>query len=297
MTNVSDQGSGTLLDQPALARLAALVGSRAVSATIVESGQNNRVLDFGDRIVRLPRHAEAVAALRREAGLLGRIRPALPIAVPDVRIIESEIGTVAVHDRLPGEAFHSLGGFVGEDRRRLAHDLASFLCSLHGLPAGVVADGRREDTWQELSQRLAADVLPLLSPTARTAVDAAFHGFAARVGDLPVAVIHGDFGTGNILAARRRVTGVIDFAGCGLGDPAYDFASLAAGLGDAFLGAMEPLYPGLSAMRDRIAFYRGTFPLLDILFGLDHGDDDTLADGVAGAERHFAGPAPAQRRT
>ncbi|WP_437359194.1 phosphotransferase family protein [Inquilinus limosus] len=226
------------------------------------------------------------------------MRPALPIAVPDVRIVESEIGTVAVHDRLPGEAFHSLGGFVGEDRRRLAHDLASFLCSLHGLPAGVVADGRREDTWQELSQRLAADVLPLLSPTtARTAVDAAFHGFAARVGDLPVAVIHGDFGTGNILAARRRVTGVIDFAGCGLGDPAYDFASLAAGLGDAFLGAMEPLYPGLSAMRDRIAFYRGTFPLLDILFGLDHGDDDTLADGVAGAERHFAGPAPAQRRT
>ncbi|WP_437359081.1 hypothetical protein [Inquilinus limosus] len=70
MTNVSDQGSGTLLDQPALARPAALVGSRAVSATIVESGQNNRVLDFGDRIVRLPRHAEAVAALRREAGLL-----------------------------------------------------------------------------------------------------------------------------------------------------------------------------------------------------------------------------------
>jgi aminoglycoside 2''-phosphotransferase len=259
-----------------------------MSATIVEAGQNNRVLDFGDRIVRIPRHAEAEAALRREAGLLSRLRPALPIAVPDVRIVESKVGAIAVHDRLPGEAFPSLDGFGEKGRDRLARDLASFLRSLHGLSVGMIADGRHEDTWRELSERLPADVLPRLSPAARAAVDTAFHRFAEQAGDLPVAVIHGDFGTGNILADSNRVTGVIDFAGCGLGDPAYDLASLAAGLGDGFLRMLEPLYPGLPAMRERIAFYRGTFPLLDILFGLDHQDDETLADGVAGAERHFA---------
>ncbi len=271
-----------------LAGLAALIGSRSAAATVVEAGQNNQVLDFGDRIVRIPRHAGAEAALRREAGLLGRLRPALPIAIPEVQIVESGIGTIAVHDRLPGEPFESLDRFGEADRERLARDLASFLRALHGLPAGTIADGHREDTWQELAARLPADVLPRLSPGVRTTVDTAFRRFAEHAGELPVAVIHGDFGTGNILADRSRITGVIDFAGCGLGDPAYDFASLAAGLGDEVLRRLRPLCPGLPAMAGRIAFYRGTFPLLDILFGLDHGDDAALGDGVAGAERHFA---------
>lgn len=271
-----------------LAGLAALIGSRSVSATVIEAGQNNRVLDFGDRIIRVPRHAGAEAALRREAGLLGRLRPDLPVAIPDVRIVESGIGVIAVHDRLPGEPFQSLDGFGEADRQRLARDLASFLRALHSLPAETIADGRREDTWQELADRLPADVLPRLSPGARSAVGAAFRRFAERAEDLPTAVIHGDFGTGNILAERGRVTGVIDFAGCGLGDPAYDLASLAAGLGDSFVSRLQPHYPDLPAMAGRIAFYRGTFPLLDMLFGLDHGDEATLADGIAGAERHFA---------
>jgi len=270
------------------ARLAALIGSRSTVATVVEDGQNNRVLDFGDRIVRIPRHAGAEVALRREAELLGRLRPALPIAIPDIRIVESETGPVAVHDRLPGEAFRSLDGFGEAEREQLARDLAAFLRALHGLPATVIADGHREDTWRELAARLPADVLPRLAPATRSAVDAAFRRFAERADDLPEAVIHGDFGTGNILAEGGRVTGVIDFAGCGLGDPAYDLASLAAGLGDGFLLRLQPHCPGLPAMAERIAFYRGTFPLLDILFGLDHRDEETLADGIAGAERHFA---------
>ncbi|ATU95339.1 hypothetical protein [Phyllobacterium zundukense] len=34
-----------------------------------------------------------------------------------------------------------------------------------------------------------------------------------------------------------------------------------------------------------ISFYHGTFPLLDILFGLDDGDEAALTDGITGAER------------
>ncbi|WP_343712340.1 hypothetical protein [Inquilinus sp.] len=41
------------------ARLAALIGSRSVATAVIEAGQNSRVLDFGDRIVRIPRHAGA----------------------------------------------------------------------------------------------------------------------------------------------------------------------------------------------------------------------------------------------
>ncbi|MGH0223151.1 phosphotransferase family protein [Sinorhizobium meliloti] len=272
----------------AIARLAALIGAQSTDVRVVEAGQNNRVLDFGDRIVRIPRHAQAEAALWREAELLGRLRPALPITVPDVTVVESEFGPIAVHDRLPGEPFYSLDGFDDCDRERLVRDLGSFLRRLHELPSTKVLDGHLEDSWQELADRLPCDVLPRLSPATRAAVDAAFCRFTEQAGNLPVAAIHGDFGTGNILADRNRVTGVIDFAGCGLGDPAYDIASLGAGLGNCFLSQLQPHYPGLPAMAERISFYQGTFPLMDILFGLDHGNEAAIADGIAGAERLFA---------
>jgi aminoglycoside 2''-phosphotransferase len=271
-----------------LASIAALIGSRSADAIVIESGQNSRILDFGDLIVRIPRHAEAEAALRREAGLLSRVRPALPIAVPDIRIVYSEVGLIAIHPRLAGEPFHSLDGFSDDDQDQMARDLVSFLQTLHALPLTIVGDGQREDGWRELADRLKSDVLPRLSPTTGTVIDGAFRRFAEQAADVPAAVIHGDFGTGNILATDNRVTGVIDFAGCSIGDPAYDLASLSAGLGDRFLSQMQPHYPGLAAMAERIHFYRLTFPLLDILFGLDHGSEATLTEGIAGAERLFA---------
>ena len=268
------------------ARLAALIGSSAADATLVETGQNNRVLDFGDRIVRIPRHAGAETMLRREASLLGRLAPLLPLAVPHVRVLDSEIGPIAVHDRLPGEPFYSLDSFA--DGEPVVGELAGFLCSLHGLDTAIVADGQREESWREIADRLPSDILPRLSPSIRPAVAAAFQRFAEQVQALPLRVIHGDFGTGNLLAAHGRVSGVIDFAGCGLGDPAYDIASLVAGLGDGLLPRLHPYYSDLGAMTERIGFHRATFPLLDILFGLDHDDPAVLADGIAGAERRFA---------
>lgn len=269
-----------------LTRIADLIGSDAAGVKVIETGQNSRVLDFGAQIVRIPRHPEVEAALRREALLLARLGPLLPIAVPQVRILDSEFGPVAVHDRLAGEPFYSLDDFA--DAGRLTQDLASFLRSLHGLDTGLVADGQREDGWREIADRLPGGLLPMLSVSIRPAVESTFRRFAEQADALPLRIIHGDFGTGNILAAHDRVTGVIDFAGCGLGDPAYDLASLVAGLGDALLPRLLPHYPELAAMTGRIAFYRACFPLLDMLFGLDHDDPAALADGIAGAERAFA---------
>ncbi|MDH4987983.1 hypothetical protein QEZ47_21175 [Aminobacter anthyllidis] len=81
-------------------------------------------------------------------------------------------------------------------------------------------------------------------------------------------------------ARTGKLSAVIDFAGCGEGDPAYDLASLSAGLGDEFLALMAPQYPGIAVIRDRITFYRSTFPLLDVLFGVDHGDSAALEAGL-----------------
>ncbi|MGF6178706.1 hypothetical protein [Ensifer sp. 4252] len=64
------------------------------------------------------------------------------------------------------------------------------------------------------------------------------------------------------------------------GRAAHDLASLSAGLGEDFLALIRPHYPGIDTMQGRIRFYRSAFPLLDVLFGLEHGDDSALTAGL-----------------
>jgi aminoglycoside 2''-phosphotransferase len=270
--------------QPTVQEIAAaLHAPDMVSATIIDSGQNNRVLDTGRHLVRVPRHDEARSDLVREAAILAVLAPRLPLPVPAPQLRAVGTHVVAVHRKLPGEPLLSLDGMTEAQKQELARDLALFLRALHAipvalLPAETVADPMAE--WHALRDKVEAKALPLLPADTSTSIRDRFDRFLAQALVTPRRIIHGDFGTGNILVADGKVSGVIDFAGCGIGDPAYDFASLSAGLGGDFLALMAPRYPGIAAMSDRITFYRSTFPLLDMLFGVDHGDAAALEAGL-----------------
>jgi aminoglycoside 2''-phosphotransferase len=94
---------------------------------------------------------------------------------------------------------------------------------------------------------------------------------------------HSDFGPSNILfdSEMQRVSGVIDFGGAGLGDPAYDFAGLLSGYGEGFVELCTHAYPEVEGFMGRIRFYQGTFALLEALFGIENGDEEALAAGLA----------------
>jgi len=254
-----------------------------LSATVIDSGQNNRILDTGKFIVRIPRHDEARRDLAREADVLAALAPMLPVPVPTPELRTVGAHVVAVHRKLPGQPLHSLDGMDEAQKQDLARDLALFLRALHALPGDFLPDAASTDPmaeWRDLLSQVEAKALPLLPAAVGNSIRDSFIRFLGRAPDAPRTITHGDFGTGNILIDNGKVSGVIDFAGCGVGDPAYDLASLSAGLGDDVLALMPPHYPGIAAMRDRIAFYRGTFPLLDVLFGVDHGDAHALEAGL-----------------
>ncbi|WP_439502490.1 phosphotransferase family protein [Aminobacter ciceronei] len=254
-----------------------------LSATVIDSGQNNRIFDTGKVIVRIPRHDEARRDLAREADVLAVLAPMLPVPVPAPELRNVGAYVVAVHRKLPGEPLLSLDGMTAAQAQELARDLALFLCALHALPQDMLRDAALADPmaeWRDLLERLEAKALPLLPAAVANSIRNSFIRFLGRVPDAPRTITHGDFGTGNILVDKGRVSGVIDFAGCGAGDPAYDLASLSAGLGDDVLALMAPHYSGIAGMRDRITFYRSTFPLLDVLFGVDHGDAVALDAGL-----------------
>ncbi|CAN7672447.1 aminoglycoside phosphotransferase family protein [Aminobacter sp. LjRoot7] len=270
--------------QPTTREIAeALHRPELLSATVIDSGQNNRVLDTGKLIVRIPRHDEARSELIREAAGLAVLAPSLPLPVPVPEVRNVGAFVVAVHRKLPGEPLLSLDGMDVAQKQELARELALFLRALHALPHDVLPAAAPTDPmaeWRDLLGQLEAKALPLLPAAVGKTIRDNFALFIGRAPAAPRTITHGDFGTGNILLDNGKVSGIIDFAGCGEGDPAYDLASLSAGLGDEFLALMAPHYPGIAAMRDRITFYRSTFPLLDILFGVDHGDADALEAGL-----------------
>ncbi len=96
------------------------------------------------------------------------------------------------------------------------------------------------------------------------------------------ALIHGDFGTANLLfdPARERISGVIDFDGVCIGDPATDVAALMS-YGEDFIGRFAREYGCSRAMLARADLYRGTFALQEALFGVEHDDPDAFTDGIA----------------
>ena len=251
----------------------ALHAPEMLSAMIIDSGQNNFVIDTGDLIVRVPRHDEARHDLAREAGILAVLAPRLPLPVPTPQLRTVGAHVVAVHCKLPGQPLLSLDGMTDTQKLELAGELALFLQALHAIPVGLLPAETAADPmaeWRALRDQLEAKALPLLPAAVGNSIRARFDRFVGQALVTPRTITHGDFGTGNILVDNGKVSGIIDFAGCGIGDPAYDLASLSAGLGDEFLALMAP--PGIAAMAERINFYRSTFPLLDMLFGIDHGD-------------------------
>ncbi len=51
-------------------------------------------------------------------------------------------------------------------------------------------------------------------------------------------------------------------------------------LGPAILEYVAAAYPGAEDVRDRIAFYKGTFALQDALFGLENDDEAAFRAGM-----------------
>ncbi len=253
------------------------------SPKVVSAGQNNLVLDFGETIVRLPYYPSGVRELAREAEVLAVLRPHLPPLVPVLELLDIGGHVVSMHHKLAGEPMTEPGVLPREDQKTLARDLATFLVALHALPASLLPGAEAVDPlaeWHELLRQCEQHAFPLLPADLAADLRKRFTAFLEDPGLSARTIIHGDFGAGNILVHDGRLSGVIDFAGCGIGDPAYDFASLAAGFGDGFLALVERHAPISTPMRERMAFYRCTFPLLDVLFGVEQGDDEALQAGL-----------------
>jgi aminoglycoside phosphotransferase (APT) family kinase protein len=192
------------------------------------TGTDNAIYRLGRNMaVRLPRRPAAATQVEKEQEWLPRLAPKLPFAIPIPLAKGKPAGGYpwawSVCRWLVGESPEpdGLADPVG-----LANDLARFILALRAVdPAGGPVPGlhnfgrgeplTRRDRITRRSIAALKDEIDVGAVTAAWDSDVAAPPWTGA----PV-WIHGDLSSANILALEGRLSGVIDFGGLGVGDPA-----------------------------------------------------------------------------
>jgi Predicted aminoglycoside phosphotransferase len=200
-------------------------------APVELGGWDNRTFHLGERLsVRLPSAAGYVPQVEKEHRWLPVLAPQLPLPIP-VPVAKGEPGEGYPW---PWSVYRWLDGQVATtgniaDLPEFALTLAGFLVALQGADAAdapqpgahnfsrggslSVYDNETRRALAILGDSIDADAALEVWETAR----------AADWSDEPV-WFHGDVSTGNLLVEEGRLSAVIDFGTCGVGDPSCDLA-------------------------------------------------------------------------
>ncbi|MDX1995309.1 MAG: aminoglycoside phosphotransferase family protein [bacterium] len=262
-----------------------------------DQGQNNLVLYVNERFVfRFPRYEAGRRQLQAEVVILRALQDSVSVSVPEPLFVhlKAPVGNAFMgYPTIPGKVA-DLDALLARCQPpvldRLAGQLASFLKTLHTTPLEPLRPFPlpRYDRpyWEGMYERIRKGLFPLMTADAQRQAASHFEPVLADPDffTLPMTLIHGDFGSGNLLYHDdlEKFTGVIDFGSAGIGDPAIDLAALSGyeGTGAAFVERIAHRYPGAETLLPRIPFYAGTFALQEALFGLEQGDEEALKAGL-----------------
>lgn len=261
-----------------------------------EQGQNNDVLIINDEwVFWFPKYKGGIEQLKKETVILEGVatKLSIPVPTPEFQSFQpEEPGQVFTAYRLlPGSPLwrEDMIGLEDAARRQAAEDLAVFLKELHSIPADTIPSPAQQNSaveeMEDLYKRLETKVFPFMKQEAVEETEKRFTAYFSSCQFAVANIVHGDFGCSNILWDKERVTGIIDFGGAGIGDPAYDVAGILASYGEEFMNMMIPHYPEIISFQERVHFYKSTFALQEALFGVENGDRQAFDNGLAGYKK------------
>lgn len=198
-------------------------------APVPAEGWDNRTYRLGDRLsVRLPSHQRYAASVAKEDRWLPVLAGRLPVAVPEP--VFTGVPNPAypmpwsVRRWLPGEPA-TMDRI--SDPVRFAEDVGGFLVALRNVdPAGGPTPGEhsfyRGCSPAEYDGETRRRLVELAGRIDVPAAQAVWTAAVASDWDRDPVWFHGDLAVGNLLVAGGRLSAVIDFGTCGVGDPACD---------------------------------------------------------------------------
>lgn len=259
-----------------------------------EIGQNNDVIIVNKSIVfRFPKYPIGIDSLKRETEILEAIKNTVTVPIPNPiyqSFEKSEAGEVFVgYDLIQGSPLWktSFGSIHNEEvLKRLALQLVNFLIEVHSFSKEKLRleDNDPREQMVNLYQKIQNKLYPFMRKEAQRQTSYSFEAFLNSEAclNLNTTLVHGDFGATNILwdSSTYSISGIIDFGGSGIGDPAYDFAGLLSSYGEAFFKRCLNLYPNGAEIAERVKFYRSTFALQETLHGVENDDVEAFENGI-----------------
>lgn len=198
--------------------------------TEVPGGWDNRTFRLGERwSVRLPSDVGYVPQVDKEQAWLPRLAPHLPLPIP-TPVARGRPGAGypfawSVRRWHSGES--ALDGRI-DDLVTLAGSLGEFLVALQRIPPLGPSAGAHSAFRGAHPSVYAGDVRRALGTLGgavdRRAAEAVWADAVASAWRDPPVWFHGDVAAGNLLVDGGRLTAVLDFGCCGVGDPACDLA-------------------------------------------------------------------------
>jgi len=196
---------------------------------VERQGWDNRTFRLGDELtVRLPSAEGYVAGVEKEERCLPLLSPHLPVPVP----VSVGVGEPTEHYPFPWSVRRWLPGTTVEaaddvDRTALARDLGAFLAALRKAPTERGPVGGRHSCFRGCHPSVYGDEVEHALDVLQDSVDVGACRAVwadALTSAWPSAPVwfHGDVAVGNLLTTGGRLSAVIDFGTCGIGDPACD---------------------------------------------------------------------------
>ncbi len=196
---------------------------------VPHQGWDNRTFRLGDDLtVRLPSAAGYVAGIAKENSYLPLLAPYLPLDIP----VPVATGRPTADYPFPWSVRRWLAGETVDqaahvDRSMLAEDLGDFLVSLRRAPtAGGPLAGRHSSYRGCLlgvyGDEVQAALVALPADVDVSACRDIWDVAQRSVWTSDPLWFHGDVAVGNLLVEGSRLSAVIDFGTCGVGDPACD---------------------------------------------------------------------------
>ncbi|MCG3268897.1 aminoglycoside phosphotransferase family protein [Yoonia sp. I 8.24] len=196
---------------------------------VATSGWDNRTFHLGDEMsVRLPSAAHYAAQVDKEQIWLPRLAPHLPLPIPvPIAMGQPSCGYPYRWSVMPWLAGTSANDAEETDKHAIAAQLAAFLRALHAAPVLGGPPPGAHNFYRGGDLKIYQDDVTRCINTLGDRVDAAQiraiwdRAIATSWAAAPV-WLHGDVAPGNFLIADNQLSAVIDFGGCGIGDPACD---------------------------------------------------------------------------
>jgi aminoglycoside phosphotransferase (APT) family kinase protein len=194
-------------------------------------GWDNRTFHLGEHMtVRLPSAPRYAQQVEKEHRWLPKLAPLLPLAIP-VPLAMGEPGLGypwpwSVYGWIEGDTA-SVGRI--EDPRRFSAALGGFLTALQAIEAADGPAAGPHNFWRggplstyDAETRTA--IAALGDRIDARAVTGVWEAALSATWRGPPVWVHGDISAGNLLVKDGRLSAVIDFGCCGVGDPACDLA-------------------------------------------------------------------------